>query len=265
MSRLTLLLVLFSSVCFAQSDADIAQLLIEKSVASYSGNCPCPYNVTANGSRCGKRSAYSRPGGYAPLCYAGDVSQQQIQAWKSLNGVPVAKVAVATAGTMEQGSYSLLYDRKDWPHWIDEDGDCQNTRQEILIEASMVPVDFTKQRKCTVLSGKWFDVYTGDVITQASAIDIDHLVPLKWANGHGGSEWSRERKRKFANDDKNLIPTTASVNRSKGFKGPDEWMPPRHEYRCEYLKRFDGVVISYGLKYTPAEKRVIDRMKKACG
>ncbi|MEP7452723.1 SH3 domain-containing protein [Phyllobacterium sp. SB3] len=35
----------------------------------YSGTCDCPYDYARNGSRCGGRSAYSRPGGRSPICY----------------------------------------------------------------------------------------------------------------------------------------------------------------------------------------------------
>lgn len=34
-----------------------------------SGSCDCPYDYARNGSRCGGRSAYSRPGGRSPVCY----------------------------------------------------------------------------------------------------------------------------------------------------------------------------------------------------
>ena len=34
----------------------------------YSGNCACPYDTAADGSRCGARSAWSRPDGASPNC-----------------------------------------------------------------------------------------------------------------------------------------------------------------------------------------------------
>lgn len=34
--------------------------------------CQCPYDIDVRGSRCGGRSAYSRPGGEEPRCYVGD-------------------------------------------------------------------------------------------------------------------------------------------------------------------------------------------------
>lgn len=65
------------------SDDEVAQLLIRQSINRYSGNCPCPYNRASNGSRCGKRSAYSRPGGATPLCYKNDVTEDMIERWRS--------------------------------------------------------------------------------------------------------------------------------------------------------------------------------------
>ena len=62
----------------AISQAAIAKLIIEQSIAGYRGSCPCPYNRDRAGRRCGRRSAYSREGGAAPLCYPGDVTQAQL-------------------------------------------------------------------------------------------------------------------------------------------------------------------------------------------
>lgn len=64
------------------SDAAIVQRIIAQSIASYPGSCPCPYNTDRGGRRCGKRSAYSKPGGYAPICFAGDVTQAMIEAFR---------------------------------------------------------------------------------------------------------------------------------------------------------------------------------------
>jgi hypothetical protein len=65
-----------------QNDAQIKQAIIQDSIASYPGPCACPYNLARNGSHCGRRSAYSRPGGYAPLCYASDISTEDVAAYR---------------------------------------------------------------------------------------------------------------------------------------------------------------------------------------
>lgn len=66
----------------AQSDAQVKQSIVRDSVASYPGPCACPYNTDRAGRSCGRRSAYSRPGGYAPICYPSDISAEQVAAWR---------------------------------------------------------------------------------------------------------------------------------------------------------------------------------------
>ncbi|WP_350159300.1 hypothetical protein [Bdellovibrio sp. 22V] len=73
-----LLLSLQVSATTTLSDSQIAAVLIKESIENYSGNCPCPYNITRKGHSCGKRSAYSRPGGKQPLCYPSDVTKKMI-------------------------------------------------------------------------------------------------------------------------------------------------------------------------------------------
>lgn len=68
------------------SDDQVRQRLIEESIRSYPGNCPCPYNLARNGSRCGARSAYSRPGGASPLCYPKDVTDDMVRSWRRRQG-----------------------------------------------------------------------------------------------------------------------------------------------------------------------------------
>ena len=48
--------------------------MIKESIANYPGKCPCPYSIMSNGKKCGKRSAYSKPVGYEPLCYVSDIA-----------------------------------------------------------------------------------------------------------------------------------------------------------------------------------------------
>ena len=63
-------------------DSLVVQRIIAESIAMYPGSCACPYNTDRGGRRCGKRSAYNRGGGYAPLCFAGDVSTDMIATFR---------------------------------------------------------------------------------------------------------------------------------------------------------------------------------------
>ena len=152
-----------------------------------------------------------------------------------------------------RSSYSTHYDRDDWDGWIDEDGDCQNTRAEILIRDSQAKVSFDG---CRVVGGLWKLPYSGGSTKKASQIDIDHIIPLKWAHGHGGDRWSDAKKKAFANDPENLMATSSSANRSKGAKGPDEWMPAIN--KCRYAQRWEGLIEKYGLMTSTGEITAID-------
>ena len=109
------------------------------------------------------------------------------------------------------------YDRKSYRHWIDEDRDCQNARHEGLIEESLLRLGSSLQG-CRVVSGSWNDPYSGRNITDATKLDIDHMVPLKEAH-RLVLNWSRERKRAYANDlddPDTLIAVNRCLNRQKG-------------------------------------------------
>ena len=64
------------------TDDEVRQQMIDESIRSYSGNCPCPYHRASNGSQCGRRSAYSKPGGAEPLCYKTDISDDMVEAYR---------------------------------------------------------------------------------------------------------------------------------------------------------------------------------------
>ncbi|MCH9814103.1 MAG: hypothetical protein K0U47_09200 [Epsilonproteobacteria bacterium] len=78
----TLILALSISLLYAKSDSELKKKIIQQSIAAYPKNCPCPYNRASNGSICGKRSAYSRSGGYAPICFESDITPEMLKHYK---------------------------------------------------------------------------------------------------------------------------------------------------------------------------------------
>ena len=86
LSALGLMMFAVSPALARDSDAQIRKAIVQESLATYPGNCPCPYNTDRAGRSCGARSAYSRPGGYSPKCYASDVTSTDIAAYRESHG-----------------------------------------------------------------------------------------------------------------------------------------------------------------------------------
>ena len=64
------------------TDQEVRRLIIQESIRRYPGSCPCPYNVDRAGRRCGRRSAYTRPGGRSPICYEEDVTNEMVERYR---------------------------------------------------------------------------------------------------------------------------------------------------------------------------------------
>jgi hypothetical protein len=64
-------------------DEAIRRAMIAESITAYPSVCACPYSVMRNGAACGGRSAYSRPGGYSPICYPDQISPDMLVRWRS--------------------------------------------------------------------------------------------------------------------------------------------------------------------------------------
>ncbi|MCY4530453.1 MAG: DUF1524 domain-containing protein [Chloroflexi bacterium] len=194
--------------------------------------------------------------------------------------VPTATVppTMVSAGTESQGPQLSIavapvgsdlprYDRDEWRHWVDEDGDCQNARQEVLIAESETPVRYTNEDRCRVASGSWEGPFTGEFFTDPGSLDVDHMVPLANAHRSGGWAWSEDRKREYANDLSyagHLISVQASANRAKGSKGPEGWKPPVGGYWCQYAVDWITIKNAWELTATESEAAALGEMLETC-
>lgn len=159
------------------------------------------------------------------------------------------------------------YDRDDWRHWVDDDGDCQNTRAEVLVAESYASVSFSASNACLVDAGEWYDPYTGTTVYDAQELDVDHMVPLKNAHLSGAWAWSYDERRRFANDidhPESLIAVSSSANQSKGARGPEEWKPRDESYWCEYAESWVTIKVRWNLTVTPAEYDALADMLDTC-
>jgi hypothetical protein len=141
--------------------------------------------------------------------------------------------------------------------WADEDKDCQDTRQEVLIAENIADsLKFKTDNKCKVIYGIWHCLFTDQLYTNPSKLDIDHVIPLKEAHRSGAYLWSKDKRKAFANfleDPNHLIAVSASANRSKGDRAPHLWVPPNEKFHREYCKIWVSIKTQWGLTVTKEE------------
>ncbi|AFX99330.1 hypothetical protein A1OE_1152 [Candidatus Endolissoclinum faulkneri L2] len=158
------------------------------------------------------------------------------------------------------------FNRALYRHWTDHDKDCQDTRQEVLISESLTtPV--LRRDGCKVISGKWYDSFTGKIFTNPFELDIDHLVPLSEAHRSGAYKWNAARREAYANDlshPDTLIAIDKKVNRSKRDSDPLSWMPPRLSYWCQYVASWRATKKRWKLQEDLLESLWIDIIIKSC-
>lgn len=166
----------------------------------------------------------------------------------------------ANGGGQTPGGDDRGYDRERYGDWIDADGDCRDTRDEVLA-AQGRRIEWSDDG-CEVVGGVWRGPYTGQRFTDPGDLHIDHVVPLKEAHVSGARAWSSSKRRAFANAPDNLLAVEAGANMSKGSRGPSEWLPDTGA--CRYAERWAGVKREWGLEMDAQERAALHRLRARC-
>lgn len=103
------------------------------------------------------------------------------------------------------------------------------------------------------------DPYTDKEITDIKILDFDHICPLMYIHKYSDINWSKEQKNKFAQDENVGVSVLNKENRSKGAKGPSEWLPKANQ--GDYCYSWLLIAHEYGLALRQQD---IDTCKLVC-
>ena len=174
--------------------------------------------------------------------------------------------------SVAEGENGSTYDRegKFGPAWgYDLNGNGCDTRNDILAR-DLQDIKVGKDG-CTVLSGEMVnDPYTGKTYdwkrgrNTSMAVQIDHIIPLKYAYMHGADKWSQETREQYANDPDVLVAADGPANAAKGAKGPSQWEPENQAYTCEYANKWLKIADKYNLSVDKADAEWLSNTVASC-
>ncbi|WP_406691120.1 HNH endonuclease family protein [Saccharopolyspora sp. ID03-671] len=193
------------------------------------------------------------------LVFESGLLDSKVSASSGPAGDQLAQLKVAPAGSMTG------YSREKFKHWIpqpDAGKNC-NTREAVLARDGQ---GVKSNNACEVTSGSWTSLYTGEKVSDAKGVDIDHMVPLANAWRSGANKWDDAKRQQFANDMSlpQLVAVDSSSNRSKGDQDPSTWKPTAQGQWCVYATDWIQVKNSYALTVTDAEKKALSEMLATC-
>lgn len=249
------------------------------------------YNVTPNGfesqssnssssnnSDQGNANSENKSSSESSNSQSSTNNSQNSNSESGINNLASAKMSKADA-LNELNSIPIVasynkakYKRTEWKHWISYETPCWTTREEVLDrqaeKGSVTYLDKDdketkdKSKACSIKSGVWIDPYSKEKVEDPTKLDIDHTGALSWTAKAGGQEWDKQKKQDYANDFDHLVATTAKENRTKGDKGPSEWMP--ESSKCEYAKVYTHIVKKYKLNLNKADKDTLEKTLNSC-
>lgn len=151
-----------------------------------------------------------------------------------------------------------------------------NIRSRLLFSQSIVQVQTSDG--CLVTYGSWIDPYSGSTLTgnpyrgdgTENDLDIDHIIPLKYVNSHGGYAWSSSQKQSYAKSLSAMnngvyIAVSSTENRKKGDKGPADYYPSNPNFYCEYSKRWRDIARLYSISLSQRDYNKVEGVLAQCG
>lgn len=144
--------------------------------------------------------------------------------------------------------------------WVDADHDGCDTRCEVL-EAER------RSDLPGLAGGGWLSAYDGYMTSDASELEIDHVVALAEAWRSGASGWDPQRRIAYANDldePRALIAVTAATNGAKSDRDPSSWQPPSDAAWCEFATSWVTVKVRWGLTADQGEVDALRNMLTSC-
>lgn len=191
----------------------------------------------------------------------------------SSGDVPAALAAHTDVGMSDLDSLKVVpdhgnrngYNRRDygngqWPSAPGAFQSCWSVRDEVIKRQADPGTLKLTPNGCAVASVSMTDPYTGRKITAnnandvATKIQIDHVIPVAYADSNGAASWDQAVKDSYYADMDmgHLIATSTHQNRDlKSDKGPSEYMLDRDaplSYKAAYAQDWVAIIREYNAK-----------------